>query len=170
MHYFAYGSNLHPMRLLERVHSATLVGITRVGKHRLVFHKRSIDGSSKCNLLETGTESDLVYGAIYEIEPEHKPALDRFEWRGCGYMDGQINVQYKGQEYACFTYMAQRSHIVGNLKPYHWYKKLVVLGASYLQFPAAYVASIEAVESVEDRDELGREQSYALIERMIKHG
>jgi hypothetical protein len=65
IHYFAYGSNLHPVRLIERVPSANLVGVIGLSKHRLAFQKRSKDGSSKCNLFQTGSASDLVYGAIY---------------------------------------------------------------------------------------------------------
>lgn len=167
IHYFAYGSNLHPMRLMERVPSAKLVGVIELGKHSLTFQKKSNDGSSKCNLLKTGAETDLVYGAIYEVDPEHKSELDCFEGKGCGYIDSQIMLQHQGKEYTCFTYFAQRSHVFDNLKPYHWYKKLVVLGARYLQFPGSYVLSIEAVESVEDPDEERREEMDALIEKIV---
>ena len=163
IHYFAYGSNLHPMRLMERVPSANLVGVIELSEHSLTFHKKSDDGSSKCNLLQTGVETDFVHGAIYEVEPEHKSELDRFEGKGYGYIDNQIKLQHQGQEYTCFTYIAQQSHIVDNLKPYHWYKRLVVLGARYLQCPDSYVLSIDSVESVEDPDEERRRGMDALI-------
>jgi hypothetical protein len=166
MHYFTYGSNLHPVRLRERVSSATLLGMNKVGGHRLTFHKRGKDGSSKCNLLHTGVESDLVYGAIYKVHPEHKPVLDGFEGKGHGYTDEQIRLRHEGREYTCFTYVAQRSHIVDELRPYHWYKQLVVLGARYLQFPDSYVSSIESVESMQDRDEARRRLHDTLIERI----
>jgi hypothetical protein len=167
IHYFAYGSNLHPMRLMERVPSAKLLGVIELGKHSLKFHKKSNDGSSKCNLLKTGAETDLVHGAIYEVDPEHKSELDRFEGKGYGYIDNQIKLQHQGQEYTCFTYIAQQSHIVDNVKPYHWYKKLVVLGARYLQCPDSYVLSIESVESVEDTDEKRKEEMDTLIDKIV---
>ena len=73
LYYFAYGSNLHPVRLLERVPSAQLVGgMLSWSQHRLAFHKKSQDGSSKCNLVHTGEESDEVYGAIYQMDSAHK--------------------------------------------------------------------------------------------------
>ena len=50
INYFAYGSNLHPMRLMERVPSAKFVGTVEIKKYRLTFHKKSIDDSSKCNM------------------------------------------------------------------------------------------------------------------------
>ena len=73
IYYFAYGSNLHPMRLMERVPSAELVGVAKHPNHALTFHKRSNDGSSKCNMFNS--ESDLIYGAIYKLKPEHKNEL-----------------------------------------------------------------------------------------------
>jgi gamma-glutamylcyclotransferase len=167
--YFAYGSNLHPLRLIERVSSATLVGVVTLTSHRLMFHKHSIDESSKCNVIRTGDENDRVFGAIYEIDPAQKPDLDCIEGRGCGYVDHHLSLQYQGREYTCFTYVAQRSYIVDHLKPYHWYKQLVVLGARYLRFPDVYVCSVESVESMEDPDEQRKKRYHVLIEDIITH-
>lgn len=80
IHYFAYGSNLHPVRLTERIPSAKLLGSVELKKHSLVFNKISIDGSSKCSLVHTGADPDSVYGALYELAPEHKNDLDHFEF------------------------------------------------------------------------------------------
>ena len=169
LYYFAYGSNLHPVRLLERVPSANLLGVTDLDKHRLAFHKKSQDGSSKCNLVHTGEESNSVYGAIYQMDSAHKHALDGFEGKGHGYQGSQLTVELHGEEYSTFTYFAQESHIVDGLKPYHWYKDLVVLGAKHLQFPNAYVHSIESIESVEDSDQIRRIQHQRLIERILEY-
>lgn len=169
LHYFAYGSNLHPVRLMARVPSAELVDVVELDRHRLLFHKKSNDGSGKCNLLHTATESDSVYGAIYKIEGEHKRVLDRFEGKGYGYMDEQIKLQYQGKEYDCFAYFAQQAHIEENLKPYHWYKDLVVLGAKYLQFPDTYISAIESIESVKDNDENRVLENDILIEKIINY-
>jgi gamma-glutamylcyclotransferase len=167
IHYFAYGSNLHPVRLMERVPSANLVAAVELNNHHLTFHKKSHDGSSKCNILDTGSGSNSVHGAIYELDPAHKSALDGFEGKGFGYLDNQISLQHQGREYNCFTYLAQESHIVDDLRPYHWYKNLVVLGARYLQFPDTYISSIESVESVEDPHEERRKEHELLIEKII---
>jgi len=156
------------VRLLERVPSTNLLGVAELDKHRLAFHKKSQDGSSKCNLVHTGEESDGVYGAIYQMDSAHKQALDSFEGNGNGYHDSQLTVELHGKEHSCFTYFAQSSHIDDGLKPYHWYKDLVVLGAQHLQFPNAYVRSIELIESVEDSDEIRRIQHQRLIERILE--
>ena len=162
--YFAYGSNLHPMRLLERIPSANLISVVELKNYRLTFHKKSTDGSAKCNLLETGESSDSVHGVIYEIKPEHKEKLDGFEGKGQGYTDNQIRFQVQEQEYNCFTYLAQQSHIVDSLKPYHWYKEMVILGAKYLKFPDSYVSSIELVESWGDQNEKRRNEKEVLLQ------
>ena len=109
IYYFAYGSNLHPMRLMERVPSAELVGVAKHPNHVLTFHKKSNDGSSKCNMFNSG--SGLIFGAIYKLNPEHKNELDRFEGKGYGYIDNQITLEHNETEYSCFTYLAQQSHI-----------------------------------------------------------
>jgi gamma-glutamylcyclotransferase (GGCT)/AIG2-like uncharacterized protein YtfP len=157
------------MRLLERVPSASLIGTAEIRQHRLTFHKKSKDESAKCNMLETGTESDYVVGAIYSLSPKHKNELDRFEGLGYGYIDNHIKVSFEGVEYNCFTYLAQQSHIVEHLKPYHWYKELVVLGTKRLNFPESYVAAIKKVESVEDPNEMRRADKNNLIEEIIKY-
>lgn len=167
IYYFAYGSNLHPVRLIERVPSARLIGVATLAGYRLVFHKKSHDGSSKCNMFETNSAADVVYGAIYEIAPEHKGDLDRFEGNGFGYTDNPIKLSHQAQEYLCFTYLAQPSHIVEDLKPYHWYKDLVLLGAKHLGFPDTYVASIDCVESAEDQDHTRRLEIEVLLEKML---
>jgi len=157
------------VRLLERVPSANLLGVIELDKHRLAFHKKSKDGSSKCNLVHTGRESDGVYGAIYQMDSAHKPALDSFEGNGNGYHDRQLTVELHGKEHSCFTYIAQPSYIENGLNPYHWYKDLVVLGAKHLQFPDGYVRSIELIESVEDFDETRRKHHEQLIEEILNH-
>ena len=167
LHYFAYGSNLHPVRLTERVPSARFVGAVGLVHHDLAFHTISHDGSAKCNLLHTGADSDLVHGAIYQLAPEHKALLDEYEGRGSGYMDKPLQVQHQGQDYSCFTYLAQPSYIVDHLQPYHWYKKLVLLGAHYLQFPQSYLASIESIKSIDHPDLSRRKEPEVLIKKIL---
>lgn len=152
---------------MERVPSAELVGVAKHSNHVLTFHKKSNDGSSKCNMFNSYSESDLIYGAIYTLKTEHKNELDKFEGKGCGYIDNEITLKSNGNEYTCFTYLAQQSHIVENLKPYHWYKKLVILGAQYLEFPDSYISTLEAVDSMEDPDPTRRTEKETLIESII---
>lgn len=169
LYYFAYGSNLHPLRLMERVPSARLIGAIELNQYRLLFHKQSQDESGKCNLIHTKSPSDLVYGALYAMDPAQKQVLDDAEGKGCGYQDHQIRVQLQEREYFCATYVAQPSYIVEPLKPYCWYKRLVLLGAEYLQFPKFYLRALASVSSVEDPDETRRMKHETLIERIRKY-
>lgn len=168
IYYFAYGSNLHPLRLTERVSSAKLVGGVHVTGYQLKFHKQGQDDSGKCNLLHTGIASDIVHGAIYTLAAGHKRLLDEFEGKGLGYIDGQINILHQSQKIRCFTYLAQEDYIIDSLKPYHWYKQLVIHGARYLKFPDSYLSGIESIESLED-PEIDRRQNHdELLARIHK--
>ncbi len=166
LNYLAYGSNLHPLRLLERVPSASLIGFVDLKGYQLAFEKLGQDGSSKCNLSNTGIETDVAHVAIYRIAAQHKSLLDQFEGLGAGYVDLPVEVELQGNRVACFSYFAQAGYIVENHRPYHWYKDLVLRGAQHLQFPDDYLADIQSVESMLDND-LERSRSHqALIERM----
>ncbi len=159
--YFAYGSNLHPLRLSERVPSATLIGTARIHDHKLIFHKIGRDGSAKCSYI-TKKEA-VLYGAVYAIAHEDKAILDRIEGVGSGYIQKQMIVHCNADEFECFTYQAQAGYIDNSLKPYHWYKQLVLLGARHLDFPENHVFSIESHPSITDPDESRRYENGLLI-------
>jgi len=165
--YFAYGSNLHPLRLQQRVPSAQFIAVAAYDAHCIAFEKCGMDSSGKCNLVPTGIAGDRVFGAIYTLDPEHKPLLDRFEGRG--YRDRQITVHGNGRDYACFTYLAEQDHIDRGLKPFHWYQQLVVLGARYHRFPEKYISMIESFDSIEDTDTERRRKVGVLIENISKY-
>ena len=74
MKYAAYGSNLHPIRLMDRVPSAQFLGKAVIKDKALRFHKRSKDKSAKCNIV-TDTNNN-VYVAVYEIRESEKPAFE----------------------------------------------------------------------------------------------
>lgn len=159
MRYAAYGSNLHPARLGERVPSATLLGQAVVLDRTLQFHKRSKDGSGKCNIT---TGEDRVYVAVYEIAPHDKAKLDQIEGLGIGYRVEFLDVPNHGE---CFTYVATDTHIDESLKPYSWYKELVVAGSEYLQFPRQYVEWIAAFQSWNDPDHQRHAEHMNIVRR-----
>jgi gamma-glutamylcyclotransferase len=169
IHYLAYGSNLHPLRLKERIPSAKIVGTTQLSSHKIVFHKQSDDGSGKCNLLQTGMNADITNAAIYQLKPEDKATLDRVEGKGNGYEDKHMSIRLKGLTYNCFVYLAQPSHIVSELLPYHWYKELVILGAEFLSFPDSYVSAIRNFVSIEDEDLKRKQENDKLIKRIHRY-
>ena len=157
MLYAAYGSNLHPRRLRGRVSSAKLIRCFASPNWRLRFHKRSVDGSAKCNIVPS---DQSVYFAIFDIDAEEKPLLDGVEGLNKGYEETTIVFPEYGE---CFTYVASKSHIDEGLMPYSWYKELVLVGLEYHQVPVEYLETIRAIEHQVDTDKRRREEKMALV-------
>ena len=152
LHYLAYGSNLHPLRLTQRVPSARLLDTIRLKGYQLHFNKRGRDSSAKCNLVPSKKAQDHSFTALYQIDKRHKMLLDQVEGCGQGYQDVELEIEYRSTKISCFTYFAQQSHLDTTLQPYHWYKNLVVHGARYLDFPSSYIQSFCNVASITDPD------------------
>ena len=163
MLYAAYGSNLHPLRLAQRVVSARLVATRFLPDWSLHFHKRSQDGSGKCNILRGG---EGVHFAIFDISAADKLVLDRIEGVGAGYSNASLRVPGLGD---CATYAAQPSHIDDSLAPYDWYKELVLTGARLHRFPDKYLDRIESTLADADPHPDRRIQSWKTVD-LVKSG
>lgn len=142
--YFAYGSNLHPSRMLERVDSATIAGPARLPDHRLTVDKVSTDGSGKANL---SPQSDaVVWGVLYEIDRAHWPSLDGVEVR---YERVRIEVVVADRPHvSAQTYVSTATDPA--LVAYDWYKRLMVEGARHHGLPGEWIAALEALPAVPD--------------------
>lgn len=159
MKYFAYGSNLCTKRLRERVPSAIFHKVAIVHGFTLRFHKRSNDGSAKANAFYTGNPSDEIFGAIFDIDESEKYELDEAEGRGRGYSQITIHPRGDGKEEEMFAYVADESVIDDSLKPYTWYKDLVVCGAREHSFPEDYIRKIESVPAKQDTN-IARDEKH----------
>jgi len=115
--------------------------------HALHFHKRGADGSAKCDVVPRG--GSRVYGVVFRVHPNDLARLDAAEQ---GYDRVTLHVSDGTTDVAVFTYRARPDRIVPGLKPYGWYRDLVVLGARHHGLPAGYVAAIEAVTARDDPD------------------
>jgi Uncharacterized protein involved in cation transport len=151
MKYFAYGSNMLRERLLKRVPGATVIGLASVRGRELRFHKRSSDGSAKCDLATTQRDSDQAWGVLFEIPEDQITALDDAEGLGKGYARTAIQVRAgDGQAVESTVYLATPEAVAPALQPYDWYHSLVVMGARQNNLPAGYIAAIEAAHSIPD--------------------
>lgn len=166
VHYLAYGSNLHPLRLAARVPSARAVGIVEMPGYLLAFHKRSIDGSGKCLIYTEEGEHHKMYGVLYKFDDREKANLDALEGSGNGYCEQLVQFPLNGETYTPYIYVAQSTHIDPALIPYHWYKNLVLAGAKYHNFPAEYIAVIEATPSKADPDAKRTQDNEHLLRQM----
>ena len=164
--YLAYGSNLHPLRLRQRVPSCRLLGQVQLPGYRLVFHKIGMDDSGKCDLLETGYPDDAAWGVLFSMNATDKPALDVAE--GPSYYTASLDVVFEGEVVKAMTYLAKPERQDPNMVPFDWYRELVLVGAKMNRFPASYIEEIGQVPTVSDPDADRSRANQQLIALMLK--
>jgi AIG2 family protein len=151
--YFAYGSNMLTKRLRQRTPSARFSAVTKLTQHVLRFHKRSEDKtghkSGKCNAYFTGDEKDYVYGVVFDIDRNEKDKLVEVEG---GYVEEKLTLTSRdGKSEAAFMFnVADRACLDDELRPYDWYKALVLAGAKEHNFPEEYLREIDKVATIRD--------------------
>ncbi len=168
LHYLAYGSNLHPRRLGERVPSARPVGRVRLAGYRLHFHKRGQDGSGKCNIEHTRDAGHVVNAVLYRMAAAERVHLDRVEGLGRGYEHHELDVVVGGVAVQAFAYVAHPGAVDETVRPFTWYRDLVVLGARHHRLPKAYTRVLESVVAVSDPDAERHAHHQRLIDAILK--
>lgn len=159
--YFAYGSNMLSRRLCARTPSASVKVVGYLNGRRLTFDKVSTDGSGKCDIEATPHPTDLVYGVLFEIASGEKAALDTAEGLGKGYREEGVTVITPSGNVEAVAYVATAKEPA--LRPYHWYKALVVAGATEHALPAPYVEWLRTVDSKPDPKATRRAKNEALL-------
>ena len=148
MLYFAYGSNMCKSKLRGITSSCKELFVAKLKKHNLRFHKQSTDESGKADAYPTDNETDEVLGVVFNVDDSEVRNLDKSEG---GYNKTDIEVfDNEGNPHNVKTYIAKKDRIDPALKPYTWYKRLVIEGACQHSLPEEYVAEIEVIESEED--------------------
>jgi hypothetical protein len=130
--------------------------------HELRFHKISNkDGSAKCDIFETGKQSQIVMGVVFDIPESEKPLLDKAEGLGNGYETKDVAVELHNSIIVeAYTYYA--THIDPSLRPFDWYKQHVLAGAFEHGLPEDYVRAIHAIESIDDPDDTRHQNELAI--------
>ena len=147
---FAYGSNMLSGRIRRRCPSAAALGTAELHGYEIKWHKRSKDGSGKCDVVQINNATAVVYGVLYEISVGERQALDKAEGVGIGYEAKNGEVTFMGTPRMASIYHA--TAIDPSLKPYSWYKALVVAGAKEHNLPERYVERLLATVALEDPD------------------
>ena len=102
-----------------------------------------------------------MYGVVYDFLVDDQPGLDKHEGLGRGYHTEEIRVVTDNGETGAYTYVADESAVDESLRPYSWYKDLVVEGARQHSLPDEYIAQLESVDANTDpdaeREKLNRE-------------
>ena len=148
-------------RLRQRGVSARVVGPAVLRGHRLVWTKRSVDGSGKCGVLPTADPADEVWGILLDIDDRGLAIFDRTEGAGRGYERRTVAAYADGTSVGAVTYIS--IEMAEGLRPYDWYKRLVVAGARAGGLPEAYIEELSAVPSVQDPDVARRSAELRLL-------
>ena len=157
--YLAYGSNLCTARLVARIGQLKVLQTVTLNGWQVLFSKRGSDGSGKCSLEQVA--STCAYAVLFEIPESARPVLDKIEGVGHGYHGEWIEVEGVGR---CYTYLVDPDYRDISLKPFDWYKTLVVYGAREHQLPPAYVSTLVATESIADPDQERTRVNLSVIE------
>src|SRR5260370_33166289 len=108
-------------RRRERAPSDTAIGIGQLDGHALRWDKHSWwDASGKCDAEFTGQQSDVVWGVVFELDPEDKPGLDQAEGLGNGYMEKMVSILAEAGPITAVMYVATDKD--ASVLTYHWYK------------------------------------------------
>lgn len=147
---FSYGSNMLRRRIAQRVPSARFVHTATLEGYVLRWHKTGQDGSGKCDIVKTSEAGACVHGVVYELAAIEKPRLDAAEGLGHGYDEMQVSLGYASGSTTAWTYCA--TAIDTSLRPYSWYKALVVAGAREHGLPGDYIDWLDRVSALDDTD------------------
>lgn len=133
-YYFAYGSNMLPKRLLERIKKYHTVFQAVLTGHKFIYNKKSIDGTAKANVGSSdGTD---VQGVCFEIDEDDFKILKKYEG---GYDQRNIEVTTgNGNTTKAITYIS--ASIDNKLIPTDEYKNMVLKGAEHWELSKSYIA------------------------------
>ena len=154
--YFAYGSNMLEQRLKDRVGSAEFFSTAGIRGYEVRFRKISIDDSGKADLVQTGNPEHIVHGVVYQFDPADWHALDKHEGAtgtNPGYDRVPIQVHTDSGSRDVTTYLARKERIDESLKPYTWYRDLILCGAEQHGLPEDYRRKIESIVDIPDPEE-----------------
>ena len=135
--YFAYGSNMWSERLCSRVPSAKTIGRAILEDWKLMFNKRSKDGSAKANLIES--PGDTTWGVLYEIGTQDLDALDRAEG---GYKRISVSTRTSDEKTVeAVTYVSTK--LTDDHTAYAWYKDTIIAGAREHKLPQEHISYLK---------------------------
>lgn len=133
-YYFAYGSNMLPERLLERIKKYHTAFQAVLPEHKFIYNKKSIDGTAKANV--GSSDGAEVHGVCFEIDEDDFAILKKLEG---GYDQRNIEIiTSKGNKTKAVTYISASIDIT--LAASEEYKNLVLKGAEYWEFSESYIS------------------------------
>jgi len=136
--YFAYASNMNPAQMKRWCPASRFVKAARLAGFRFVYDGFSVtwDGAVG-NIVKSETEG--VWGALYEITERDRLTLDAFEGYPRSYDHRDVEVKDRnGNTCRALTYY-RTGRALG--KPHPDYERIVIDGARQCGLPDDYVDS-----------------------------
>ncbi len=131
-------------------------------QHELRWHKKSRDGSGKCDIFFTGDPDHQVHGVLFEISGSEKARLDKAERLHHGYEEKMVEVITTAGRVSAVTYYATERD--EEVRPYEWYKRYVVDGAIEHGLPEDYVRLLKSVDAIKDPDQDRHQRETRIVE------
>jgi hypothetical protein len=154
---FAYGSNMCSGRFRDYGVSPEGKGVPALLRdHRLLFNKRSDDGSGKANV-EAAAGVD-VWGVLYTIPNADLGVLESEE---VGYVKRNEPVTVDDTVIEAWVLVASHPRAEPR-QPYGWYKRFLVDGAREHGLPASYIDSLDTIQATDDSDRERDQKKRAL--------
>ena len=139
--YFAYGADMYLPHLQQRANSARPLTAISVRGFVMKFNKAGVDGSAKCNMVQTGKDEDVVAGVVFEMTVDDLAKLDDAEK---GYERRGLTLNGPNGPVALLTHAATEEDTAEGIQPFSWYKNYVLEGAKLFKLPQAYIDSVIA--------------------------
>lgn len=148
--YFAYGSNMNPARVAERIGRTRRALSGVLPDHALRFDKASrVAGIAHANVVPVS--GDRVEGALFELEtPDQIRLMDPFEGYPREYGRHRLPVVTHEGYIEAWVYIAAPGTTAGSLKPAWEYLAHLLEGEPFLT--PEYFARLARVETVSGLD------------------
>lgn len=150
-YYFAYGSNMNPDRVRQRLIKFDDFQAGILHDYRMTFNKRSAKfiGSASANvMLHKGAQTE---GVIYRlIHADEIVTMDPYEGYPLRYDRLLLTISCQYGLVDAWVYVANQEYIDNNLKPNRWYLQHLLAGREFLS--NTYIEQLEAVECLPDSD------------------
>jgi len=119
MYYFAYGSNMNVKRMEKRKVNFTNRCAAHLQGYHLEFNKVAIDNHKKGYANIVADDSGIVEGALYDLDADSLPTLDKCEGYPEEYLKNPVKLTLlaNGQEVCAIAYIANPKKIKEGLKP-----------------------------------------------------
>jgi len=143
--YFAYGSNMDPKQMKDRINEDFFSRKRGVLEGcRLVFNIYSqVRECGVANIVKDG--SGMVEGVLYEITENGLKKLDDYEGHPDQYVRKVLKVECEGKKYRAQVYVANKDKTEDGLKPSKKYMEQLLKGQDILS--KEYVEILNKVET-----------------------